>query len=109
MAISSVGSGTQTATVDTEHTLDTETTAGVYVLVVDTANLVAGDIVVLKLKTKCLSGGTSRLAFQAVYANLQAEPMKYSPPVPADIEVVATLEQTDGTSRNFPWSLLKVG
>ena len=38
MTIASVGSASQTATIDTEHTLDTETTAGVYVLVVDTAN-----------------------------------------------------------------------
>ena len=109
MAISSIGSGTQTATVDTEHVLDTETDPGVYMLVVDTANMVNGDYLTLKIKVKCLSGGTSRIAFQATYAHIQAEPIKYSPPVPADIELVVTLEQDAGTSRDFPWSLLKVG
>ena len=108
MALTSVGSGTQTATIDTEHTLDTETGAGVYVLVVDMANLANGDIVILRLKTKAKSGGTSRLAYQATDANVQGEPNKYSIPVPVDTEIIATLEQTDGTGRDFPWNLLKL-
>jgi hypothetical protein len=109
MSVTSVGTDTQTATIDTEHTLDTETTAGVYVLVVDMANLVNGDIVILRAKTKYASGGTSRLAFSATYAHVQAEPNKYSPPIPTDTEIIFTLEQTDGTGRDFPWNLLKVG
>lgn len=108
MAVASVGSGTQAATLDTEHTLDTETTAGVYVLVVDTNNLVNGDIVILRIYTKYASGGTSRIAFEATYANDQAMPNIYSPPVPIDTEIICTLEQTDGTGRDFPWNLLKV-
>jgi hypothetical protein len=108
MALASVGTGTQTATIDTEHTLDTETTAGVYILVVDTANLANGDVVTFRIKTKYASGGTSRLAFSATYAHAQAEPNKYSPPIPIDAEIVCTLEQTDGTGRDFPWNLLKV-
>ena len=107
MPFTSVGSGTQTATLDTEHTLDTETGAGVYVLVVDMANLANGDIVILRIKTKYATGGTSRLAYSAVYANIQAEPNKYSVPVPVDTEIICTLEQTDGTGRDFPWNLLK--
>jgi hypothetical protein len=108
MAVTSAGSGTQTATIDTEHTLDTETTAGVYVLVVDTANMVNGDVTTFKLKTKYATGGTSRLAFSATYAHAQADPNKYSPPIPVDTEIIATLEQTDGTGRDFYWNLLKL-
>lgn len=108
MAVTSVGSGTQTATIDTEHTLDTETTAGVYVLVVDASNMVNGDVVTFRLKTKYATGGTSRLAFEATYAHAQAMPNIYSPPVPVDTEIVATLEQTDGTGRDFYWNLLKL-
>ena len=107
MALASVGSDTQTATIDTEHTLDTETSAGIYVLVVDASNMVAGDIVTLRIKTKYASGGTSRLAFSATYAHVQAEPNKYSPPIPVDTEIICTLEQTDGTGRDFYWNLLK--
>lgn len=108
MAVTSVGSGTQTATIDTEHTLDTETTAGVYILIVDTGNLANGDIVTLRLKVKAKSGESSKLAFQASFAHAQAEPIKYSPPVAIDTEIVATLEQTDGTGRDFVWNLLKM-
>lgn len=108
MAVSSVGHGTQTATIDTEHTLDTETTAGVYVLVVNTYNLAAGDVVILRIKTKAVHDGTSRLAYTATYANAQSEYIKYSIPVPIDTEFVCTLEQTDGTGRDFEWNLLKL-
>lgn len=108
MAVSSVGSGSQTATLDTEHTLDTETTAGVYVLVVDTNNLVDGDVVILRMKTKAKTGSTSRLAYQATYAHAQSEINKYSPAIPVDTELICTLEQTDGTGRSFDWNLLKM-
>lgn len=108
MAVTSVGAADQTATLDTEHTLDTETVAGVYVLVVDTANMVNGDVLRLKMKTKVQTGETSRIAYEAVYANVQGQPNKYSPPVPVDTELVCTLEQTDGTGRVFPWNLLKL-
>jgi len=109
MALSSVGSGTQTATLDTEHTLDTETSAGVYVLAVDLNNMANADVVILRLKTKVKTGATSRLAFSRSYADIQTEKIVYSPPVPVDTEIIATLEQTDGTGRDFAWNLLKIG
>lgn len=103
----SISSGTKTATAGgTEDDLATDTANHTYVLVVDANALVAGDIVELRLYTKCLSGGTERLAYVAVYANVQGEPMKYSVPVPADIHVRATLRQTAGSARAFPWKLL---
>ena len=108
MAVTSVAHATQSATVTTEHTLDTQTTAGVYVLVVNTVNMVAGDILVLRLKTKAVHDGTSRSAYSAVYSGVQAEIQKYSPPVPIDTEIICTLQQTDGTSRDFEWNLLKL-
>ncbi len=108
MALVVVNSGTQSATLDTEHTLDNDTTGKTYVLVVDTNAMVEGDVTILRIKTKALSGGTLRLAFSATYANAQADPIKYSVPVPANIEIEATLEQTDGTGRSYPWSLLSI-
>jgi hypothetical protein len=108
MAVTSVGSGSQACTLDTEHTLDTETTAGVYVLVVDLNPLVDGDTVILRLKTKAKSGSTSRLAYQTIYSNSQLEKNKYSPAIPIDTELICTIEQTDGTGRTFDWNLLKM-
>ena len=108
MTVASVGADTQTAIVDTEHTLDTETIAGVYVLIVDMNNLADGDVVILRIKTKNQTGSTSRLAYEATFSNAQAEINKYSPAIPVDIEIICTLEQTDGTARDFDWNLLKM-
>ncbi len=48
----SESSGDQTAVVTTEHTLDTITDAGTYVLYVDTSNMVLIDELELRVKTK---------------------------------------------------------
>jgi hypothetical protein len=109
MAVISVGSGHQESTLDVEHTLDTETTAGVYVLVVDLNEMVAGDRTIIRIKTKDKSGGNSRLAFVANPMDVQDCPHLYSPPIPIDTEIVCTLEQTDGTARHYDWNLLKIG
>ena len=100
-------SGSQTATISTEHNLGTEiTAAGTYVLVVDTGNMAAGDVLELRIKTKAKSGGTQRQAYAVSYANAQASPNKYSVPVPVDTSFQATLKQTAGTGRAFDWNIL---
>lgn len=105
----SVASGTQTATIDTEHSLTTQTGVGVYVLVVDTANMQAGDSLTVRVKTKYGSGGQLRLVDggEKIFADVQDAPNKYSIPVPVDTEIVCTLTQTAGTGRDYPWSLLR--
>jgi len=100
--------GSQTATIDTEHTLATITSAGTYVLLVDTVNLALGDKLTLRAKTKVRSVGTTRLAYEAFYAHAQSEPVKVSIPVPSTNEIVFTLEQTDGTGRAFPWEIVQL-
>jgi N-glycosylase/DNA lyase len=101
-----IASGTQTATISTEHTLATDTTNRTYVLKVDVAALALGDTVELRLYSKTLSGGTERLAYYAVYQHAQTAPAVYSVPIPEDISCKATLLQTTGTGRAFPWALL---
>jgi len=108
MTLAIVSSGTQAATVGTEHTLVTSTTGKTYVLVVDTNAMANGDVLELRIKTKVLSGSSSRLAYPANYTNVQAMPNKYSPPVPANIEIVCTLKQVAGTGRSFDWVLLSI-
>ena len=101
-------SGTQSATIDTVHTLATVTAGKTYVLVVDLANLAGGDIVEIEIWTKVLSGDSSQLAYKAVYAHAQVIKNVYSVPVPANIEFVAKLQQTDGTGRSFKWAILNL-
>lgn len=107
MTVSSNQSGSQSATINTEHQLgSTITAAGVYVLVVDTNAMVNGDTLELRIKTKAKSGSTSRLAYYATYVNAQSDLVKYSVPVPCDVEFIATLKQTAGTGRSFDWNIL---
>jgi hypothetical protein len=113
MALLSVAHGTQTAVIDTEHALSTQGSAGVYVLGVDTNAMTSGDIIQLKISTQLLHDGTSNIAYQAIFANQQSEPIKYSVPVPVDNQIIVSIQQADisgtaGTGRDFPWSLLKM-
>ena len=108
MALTSSTSGSQTATLDTEHTLATITTAGTYVLTVDTAALVNGETLTLKIKTKIRSGDTSRLVYEGVFKHGQGAPNKVSPAIPVIVDGVFTLTQSGGTGRAFPWNILRL-
>lgn len=113
MAVTVESSGTQTATLTTEHVLDTLTDAGVYVVNVDTGNMAAGDVVELRVKKPVLSGGTARILFYAMFAGVQPteDVLKTSVPIVVDATAAAcevTLKQTLGTGRAFPWSVLKI-
>lgn len=108
MAISVEGSGTQSATLDTEHSLDTTTTAGIYQLLVDTNAMANGDVTELVCKMNVLSAGTERILFKQIYAHAQADPIKMSIPVSCPQTSTWTLQQTDGTGRSYPWALLKL-
>lgn len=109
MAVTSNQSGSQTATVTTEHSLGSAiTTPGVYVLVLDANAMTYGDAIELRAKTKAKSGSTQRLAYSATYAHLQGEPIKYSVPIPVDTELQFTLKQTAGTGRAFDWNILSL-
>lgn len=107
-SIEQVTSGTQSATLDTEHSLTTQTAAEVYVLAVNLTNMASGDITILRVKTKVLTGGSAALAFIETFSGAQTQKVAYSDPIPSAHSVECTLEQTDGTGRSYEWSLLKV-
>jgi len=107
MAIVAAASGTQDAVVNTEHSLTQQTGIGIYVLLVNTSELAAGDSVTLRIKTKRSSGDSIYTAYTYVFTDAQDEPNKYSVPVPVDVEIICTLEQTAGSARDFPWKLLR--
>jgi hypothetical protein len=107
MALTAAATGAQTATINTEHTLSTQTGIGIYVLHVDTNNLIAGDTVTLQIYSKRSTGDTSRRAATYTYTGVQTEPGKYTDAFPIDAEITATLKQTAGTGRVFNWKLLR--
>ncbi len=101
-------SGTQAATIGTEHTLAAPTTAGTRVLIVDVSNMAAGDALELRIKAKVLAGGTIRVAYKTVFYGAQDtdDLIKNSIPEPSDNGATFTLKQTAGTGRNFDWKVL---
>jgi hypothetical protein len=101
-------SGTQAATVTTEHTLTTLTTSAVMVFEVDRGAMVANDVLVLRVYGKTLTGGTERLWVEEVFYGAPLTPgdaKVTSIPIISDIEIRCTLLQSHGTSRSFPWKV----
>lgn len=108
MAVAIESSGTQTAVISTEHSLAAPTSAGVRALEVDTVNMVAGDILELRIKVAALSAGTQRVLYYQRYLDAQSadDLIKISVPIPSSQGATFTLKQTAGTGRNFPWAVL---
>lgn len=107
MSLAVSSSGTQTATITTEHDLATPTASGVYQLSVDLNALADGEVVELRVKKKVLTGGTIRVAYQSSWTGvLPADDLiAESPPITAPFGCTVTLLQKNGTGRAFPWSL----
>lgn len=113
MAITVLGAGDQTATVTTEHTLQDVAVAGAYALSVDLSNMVAGDVLELRIKKILKAGGTLRLAYFDRFCDLQptdnnmALSYYVSNALTDSASLRFTLKQTFGTSRVFGWEVLK--
>jgi hypothetical protein len=113
MAVTVQSSNTQTAVIGTEHTLDTLSTAGVYLAKIDCSAMQAGDVVELRVKQPVLASGTAQVPSYAMYtdAQLSDDALKVSDPIIVDSTAgacVVTLKQILGTGRAFPWSILKM-
>lgn len=109
-APSIVSSGTQAATLTVEHTLVTTAVPGFYELHVDINALAGGETVVLRLKESVLESGTVREVGYASIAGAAAAPFIRSlGPFSFPRGVTATLTQTGGTGRSYPWRLDRVG
>lgn len=112
MAVTAAGSGTQTATVTTEHTLLDIAVAGTFTFHVDTVNMADGDALELRAYQIILTGGTRRVAYYSSYADAQHadDLVKISVPISNELTDAGslrfTLKQTLGTSRNYPWKVL---
>lgn len=113
MAVTAYASGTQSATVTTEHFLTSPNVAGTFTLHVDTVNMVAGDVLELRVYQMVLTGGTTRVAYYARYDGAQPTDDLIKISVPISNELTDTnalrfsLKQTYGTSRDFPYKILK--
>lgn len=105
-----------TATTDgTEQTLATISAAGTFLLMIDRNAMIAADRIILRSKTKVLTGGTTRLFQRALVVGVAADtdgdehvkaPLD---PVPSGWETVFTLEHIGGTTGiAIPWEVHSV-
>ncbi len=112
MTVAAYASGTQTATVTTEHTLSAPNAVGVYTLHVDTTAMAAGDVLELRVYQMILYDGGARGAYFMAYYGVQPvdDAIKISVPIANELIVsnslMFTLKQTFGTGRAYPWKVL---
>lgn len=107
--------GTQTTVVGTEHTLNTESIAGIFTVTVDLTNMVSGDTVIIRAYQKALTGGTDKLLYTSpMYSGLQGdaaapgskavgEVLVQSDPIVSAFECVFTIHQIAGSARTYDW------
>lgn len=117
MAVTAYASGTQTATLTTEHFLSSPNVAGTFTLHVDLSNMAVGDILELRVYQMILTGGTSRVAYYARFEGPQpASGGLIAVSVPISNELTDTnalrfsLQQnriSGGTGRDYAWKVLK--
>jgi hypothetical protein len=113
MAVTVEASGTQAATIGTEHTLWDSSSAASYQFGFDSVNMAAGDIVEIRIYRMFKTGGTRRVTYFMPYYDAQVtdDVGKVFIPVSTGLTdsgaIRATLKQTAGTGRNFDWEVLK--
>jgi hypothetical protein len=99
-------SGSQTATISTEHTLATPTTIATYEFSVDTKNMVGGDLLELRCYDM-IDGSNYAQIWKGTCQHAQIN-AKVSPPKAVTTQAKFTLKQTAGTGRVFPWSVRRI-
>lgn len=112
MAVTAFASGTQTATVGTEHFLSSPNVAGVYTLHIDLNAMASGDVVEVRVYQMVLTAGTQRVAQIFYLTDAQSTDGKIliSDPIGNELtdanSLRFSLKQTAGTGRSFPWKVL---
>ena len=110
MGVISIDSGQQSTTIGTEHSLTQLIGIGIYVLNVDLDNMIAGDTVIIRISTTCRSIDPLHVAQEITLTDVQDEPNWMSIPIPlaSSDEIQATIEQSVGVSRVFPWNMRRM-
>lgn len=114
MAVTAQASGTKTPTVGTTpDNLADVAVAGTFTLHIDTVNMAAGDVLVVRIKQMVLTAGTARTVYYTRYDDAQPteDLIKISVPISNELtdatSLVFEINQTAGTARAFPWKILK--
>ena len=113
MAVTSAATGTQTASIGTEHTLFDTTAAGTYNVSVDTSQMASVDVLELRVYEMAKAGGTRQVLYvQTVFAAASGDPVIWAS-IPASTSLTDsgalrfTLKQTVGTGRTYDYTVRK--
>ena len=114
--VTAFATGTQLASVGTEHTLNNVNAAGEYTCAIEIPTaFTTGDVVELRAYKMVLTGGTSALidGFPVLYAGPQNNAsllVSVMGPFPNELtdtdSIKFTIKQTFGTGRSFKWAIL---
>ena len=105
--MSNFASGTQTVTISTRHQLSAPSFQGIYTLVVDTFAMASGDTLIISIDMRAASGTSERTVYSITYNDAQTlEPIKITIPVCAPFSSSFYIQQTAGTARSYPWTLI---
>jgi hypothetical protein len=113
VAVTAFATGTLASNVGSEDFLSSPNVAATYTLHVDTVNMVDGDVIELRVYQMVLTGGTQRVAYYARYDGAQPtdDLIKISVPISNELtdanSLRFSLKQTYGTSRSYPYKVLK--
>jgi hypothetical protein len=113
VAVTEQAKGTHTGGVASETTLATAAVAGTFTFHVDMTTFVAGDVLILRVYQKILTGGTQRVAYAQRYSGVQPpdDLIKISLPISNELveanALVFTLHRTHGAAASLPWKVLK--
>jgi len=82
---------------------------GIFVLIVETVNMAAGDVLELRLYTSVNTANDRQCAF-ASFSNAQSDVATLAMPVPVEAggRFKATLKQAAGTNRSYQWKIVQL-
>lgn len=89
-------------------TLQTDTTPGIYQLLLDCANMTAAESYELRVYETAVAGGAKRAMHRHVISGVQATPILALPSLLLGVGWDITLDKLAGTDRAFDWSIRKV-
>jgi hypothetical protein len=102
-------SGTLTAIIGTEHTINNPTGSKWYSAYVDTTNMASGDTTEVRVYLLVKVAGSYIQFYVQTFTNSQTpNQLVYIPPFPSDLGYKLTLKQTAGTGRNYDWRVYEV-
>lgn len=112
MTVSAFATGTQTASIGTEHFVSSPNVAGVFTFHLDLNAMVSGDVLEVRVYQMVLTAGTQRVLQTYYFSGAQPTDGKILATDPIGNDLTDTnslrfsIKQTAGTGRSFPYKVL---